>query len=179
MMYLAVDQSSDEPSIVASFTFTYPTELATLNPPSCINTNLFAGASQSCTTFAVCSCDQISRSECEEHPLSCKWEGTGDWFGRCISNGGDIPPTPSPKSGKVSSAKSGKVSTKAGKSSSGPGVTGTKSSDDGGYSNSVTCDQGNVVQILQSLIIKNGDITKEMTLGDLITTLRDDASGIT
>lgn len=179
MMYLAVDQSSDEPSIVASFTFTYPTELATLNPPSCINTNLFDGASQSCTTFAVCSCDQISRSECEEHPLSCKWEGTGDWFGRCISNGGDIPPTPSPKSGKVSSAKSGKVSTKAGKSSSGPGVTGTKSSDDGGYSNSVTCDQGNVVQILQSLIIKNGDITKEMTLGDLITTLRDDASGIT
>ena len=43
----------------------------------------------------------------------------------------------------------------------------------------MTCDQGNVVQILQSLIIKNGDITEEMTLGDIITTLRDDASGIT
>ena len=67
-----------------------------------------------------------------------------------------------------------KPSTKAGKSS-GSGVSGANTSDNGGDSNSVACNSGDVVQILQSLI-KTSDITKDMTVGDLIATLSDDES---
>ena len=84
MMYVAIDNGSSNAGAVAAFNFTAPNLGACRRLRRRQATGLFAQASCT-TTFDACTCDQLTKGQCDGHSISCSQEGNGN-KGKCISS---------------------------------------------------------------------------------------------
>ena len=84
MMYVAIDNGSSNAGAVAAFNFTAPNLGACRRLRRRRATGLLAQASCT-TTFDACTCDHLTKGQCNGQSSSCSQEGNGN-KGKCISS---------------------------------------------------------------------------------------------